>query len=148
MLLFANSLAMKKKMFLGAHNLIFENAKALRNTPTPAESILWSYLKQKPSGYKFRRQHQISIYIADFYCHVLKLIIEIDGNVHAELEVVAKDIERQKNLEAEGISFIRFTNEQIEKNIEYAIKTIDAYINEHPPNEAKPLREAPEGKPF
>lgn len=70
---------MEKKMFLGAHPIIFENAKALRNNLTNAEIKLWGCLKTKPMGYKFRRQHPMSIFIADFYCHALKLIIEADG---------------------------------------------------------------------
>jgi cyclase len=70
---------MEKKMFLGAHPIIFENAKALRNNLTNAEIKLWGCLKTKPIGYKFRRQHPMSIFIADFYCHALKLIIEADG---------------------------------------------------------------------
>ena len=100
-------------MFLGADKLLFENAKTLRSNPTHAEIILCSYLKQRPLGYKFRRQHPISIYIADFYCHSIKLIIEVDGNVHEEIDTAMKDAERQKSIEAEGLSFIRFTNEQV-----------------------------------
>lgn len=105
-----------------------ENAKALRNNPTNAEELLWAYLWQKPLGHKFRRQHPISIYIADFYCHSLKLIIEIDGGVHGEVEVAKRDIERQKNLESEGIHFFRFTNEQVEKRIQEVIGAIENYI--------------------
>lgn len=116
-------------MFLGADNIIFENAKKLRNNPTHAELLLWSYLKQKPQGYKFRRQYPISIYIADFYCHPLKLIIEIDGSVHTDIDVQRKDIERQKHLEGEGISFFRFTNEQVEKSLNLVIQKIDAYLS-------------------
>ncbi len=119
---------MEKKMFLRASNLIFEKAKDLRNNLTPAESILWSYLRQKPLGHKFRRQHPISIYIADFYCHSLKLIIEVDGNIHDKDRVHTHDIERQRNLEAEGIGFLRFTNFAVEKNLEVVIETIERYI--------------------
>ncbi len=115
-------------MFLGAGSTLFENAKRQRHNPTHAEIVLWSYLQQRPLGYKFRRQHPLSIYIADFYCHSLKLIIEVDGNVHAEIETAMKDAERQKNLEAEGLSFIRFTNEQVEKNMGFVIAKIEAYL--------------------
>lgn len=65
----------KRKMIFGAGSILFENAKALRKSLTHAEMILWNYLKMKPSEYKFRRQHPIGNYIADFYCHHLKLII-------------------------------------------------------------------------
>ncbi len=121
-------------MFLGADNNIFDNARMLRSQPTHAESTLWSsYLKNKPLGYKFRRQHPISIYIADFYCHSLKLIIEIDGDVHTDIDVQKHDLERQKNLELEGMSFIRCTNEDVEKNLENVIKRIEEYIKSNQP---------------
>lgn len=115
-------------MFLGANNLLFERAKALRNNPTNAERIMWSYLRQKPLGHKFRKQHPISIYVADFYCHSLKLIIEVDGDIHCDEQVFQHDIERQKNLEADGIKFLRFTNGEVEKNLEKVILTIENYI--------------------
>lgn len=69
-------------MFLGADRLIFQNAYALRGSMTDAETLLWGYLKGSQLGAKFRRQHPIGIYIADFYCHQRKLIIELDGSVH------------------------------------------------------------------
>jgi len=121
-------------MFLGASNLLFENAKALRNNPTRAETVLWAYLKQSPLGRKFRRQHPISLYIVDFYCHSLKFVVEIDGEVHAEDEVAKHDIERQKNLEAEGIRFLRFTNERVTKSFEDVIQEIEQFIHNDLPN--------------
>jgi len=60
------------KMFYGASNIIFENAKQLRNKLTESEKILWEYIKEKKLGVKFRRQHPISCFIADFYCHEKK----------------------------------------------------------------------------
>jgi cyclase len=119
---------MKRAMFLGADRLVFKNAEALRNNPTHAELILWSYLRQKPFGYKFRRQHPISIYVADFYCHPLKLIVEVDGKIHAAPDAITKDAERQRALEAEGISFIRFTNDQIEKDMNYVVRTLNEFV--------------------
>ncbi len=131
---------MEKKMFLKASNLIFEKARILRNNPTHAELMMWFYLKQKPPGHRFRRQHPISIYVADFYCHSLKMIIEIDGNVHAENEVRTNDETRQKNLEAEGISFLRFTNILVEKSLEKVISIIENYIRlQSSENKGKPL---------
>lgn len=69
-------------MFNQAHPLIFENAKVLRKNMTEGEKVLWGYLKGGLNGLKFRRQHPIGIYIADFYCHSVKLIIELDGKIH------------------------------------------------------------------
>ncbi len=73
---------MKSKMHLGATKEIYQRARDLRNKETHAETVLWGYLKTKPLSLKFRRQHPYSIYILDFYCHKLKLIIEIDGSIH------------------------------------------------------------------
>ena len=73
-------------MFQKANPLIFANAKQLRNNLTDAEVILWEYLRTKPFGYKFRRQHPIQQFIADFYCHSLQLIIEADGEIHQKME--------------------------------------------------------------
>lgn len=119
---------MRKKMFLGADHLIFQNAKELRKNMTHAETLLWGYLVQRPLGYKFRRQHPISIFIADFYCHALKLVIEVDGSIHDSNEAKEQDASRQHILEAEGIRFLRFTNAAVEKHLETVIKEIENYI--------------------
>jgi imidazole glycerol-phosphate synthase subunit HisF len=119
---------MRKKMFLGADHLIFQNAKELRKNMTHAETLLWGYLVQRPLGYKFRRQHPISIFIADFYSHALKLAIEVDGSIHDSNEAKEQDASRQQILEAEGIRFLRFTNEAVEKHLETVIKEIENYI--------------------
>jgi len=115
-------------MFYGASNIIFENAKALRNRVTASESLLWEYLSNKKLGVKFRRQHPISIYIADFYCHEAKLLIELDGNIHNRPEVLANDVERQRNLEAFGIKVIRFTNDELYNNLNQVLDKIKEAI--------------------
>lgn len=115
-------------MFYGASNLIFENAKALRNRVTESESLLWNYLSKKQLGVKFRRQHPISLYIADFYCHEAKLIIELDGSIHNEAEIIKNDIERQKNLEALGLKVIRFTNNELHNNLNLVLDKIKQTI--------------------
>ena len=115
-------------MFYGASNLIFENAKALRNRVTTSESLLWEHLKSKQLGIKFRRQHPIANYIADFYCHEIKLVIELDGSIHQLPEVLANDIERQKNLESFGITVIRFTNKELQHNLNAVLNKIKETI--------------------
>ena len=119
---------MEKKMFLDATQPVFENAAALRRNMTPAEKILWAFLRLKPLGYKFRRQHAISKYIADFYCHSLKLIIEVDGGIHSTADVSTKDRIRQEFLESEGIRVLRFTNYDIEMQIERVKDRIESYM--------------------
>lgn len=119
---------MRKQMFLGASHLIFEKAIELRSNLTQAELILWGYLKQKPLGYKFRRQHPIGIYIADFYCHALKVVIEVDGSIHDDEEVKKADEIRQNDLERNGLLVMRFRNEEVEKNLEVVISKIENLI--------------------
>jgi cyclase len=123
---------MKKKMFLGADPLIFRNAEVLRYRMTAAEELLWGYLKGKQLGVKFRRQHPLGIYIADFYCHQHKLIIELDGSIHNLHEIAQNDIERQTNLELDGLSVIRFTNDQIFNNLNKVLEDITKQIKSTP----------------
>ena len=86
--------------------------------------ILWGYLKTKPSGYKFRRQHPLLNYIVDFFCYKLKLIIEVDGSIHNNEEVKKNDAERQMIIESEGLNILRFTNDEVTKQLEIVIEKI------------------------
>ncbi|HEX6171850.1 MAG TPA: endonuclease domain-containing protein [Chitinophagaceae bacterium] len=115
-------------MFYKADPLIFSNAREFRNKLTPAEQTLWLRLKEHFPEYKFRRQHPISIYIADFYCHKLKLVIEIDGSIHDSTEAKLNDEKRQKDLENLNLTVIRFTNEQVKTEIESVIEIITSII--------------------
>lgn len=119
---------MKQKMHAGAGRFLFQRAMELRNQCTHAEEILWGYLRTKPHGIKFRRQHPYSIYILDFYCHALKLVIEVDGSIHLKEDVKANDIIRQELLEADGLRVLRFTNREVEKHLESVIKKIEDFI--------------------
>ena len=121
---------MQKKMFYGSDANIFQRAKELRNQPTDAERILWMHLRTRPQGYKFRRQHPVGNYILDFYCHALKLAIEIDGPIHSTQEAIQADNERQTILEREEIRFIRFTNDEIMMNLNAVIEKINFVIDE------------------
>src|SRR5215831_16108622 len=85
---------MRKKMFYGASKIIFQNAKRLRNHVTDAERIFWQKLKEAFPTLRFRRQHPMSQYVADFYCHKLKLVIEIDGSIHELDSVIKRDKEK------------------------------------------------------
>ena len=112
-------------MFYNAKPHIFEKAKALRNNMTISETKLWEYLKgKKLLGLRFRPQHPIDIFIADFYCHPVKLVIEIDGGIHQTIEQKEYDIGRTAELNYWGIEVIRFTNEEIEKDINSIIEII------------------------
>jgi very-short-patch-repair endonuclease len=119
---------MERKMHAGAIKYLYQRARELRNNSTHAEEILWDYLKCKPFGYKFRRQHPYSIYILDFYCHSLKLVIEVDGSIHTIEDVKQNDRERQSLLEKDGLTVIRFLNDQIEKEFKETRKVIEMFI--------------------
>ena len=85
-------------------------------------------MKEQFPKYKFRRQHPISIYIADFYCHKLKLVIEIDGSIHDSEEAKSNDKRRQQDLEDLNLKVIRFTNHQVKNEIENVIEMISSTI--------------------
>ena len=85
---------------------------ALRKNATLAENILWKELSNKKlKGYKFRRQHKVGPYIADFYCHKAGLVIEVDGGYHYKQE--DKDALRNKWMEGIGLKVLRVSNEDI-----------------------------------
>ena len=97
----------------GAVPYIFKNAAKLRIKMTEAELLLWDFFRTKPLGLKIRRQHPINCYVLDFYCHKLRLAIEIDGGYHLRREQRLKDRERTEYLKSISIRVIRFTNEQV-----------------------------------
>jgi len=87
-------------MFFGAKPEIFEKASVLRENMTQAEKILWEKLKDRTLfKQKFRSQHPIDIFIVDFYCHSLRLVIEVDGDYHLEKNQHEYDIGRSGELE-------------------------------------------------
>ncbi|MFA9194705.1 endonuclease domain-containing protein [Flavobacterium sp. FBOR7N2.3] len=122
-----------ENMWKGASPQIFSNAKKLRETQTEAEEKFWLAVKDnKIDGYKFRRQHPLSIYVADFYCHALKLVIEIDGGYHLDEEQQLLDKKRTADLEFQGLKVIRFTNEEILLKLQEVIDKIKSFINTKP----------------
>ena len=95
-----------------------------------AEKLLWQELRNKKlNGLKFRRQHPIDKWIADFYCHEKKLVIELDGEVHNDFEAKERDGGGTYELEQLGITVVRFTNDEIINNIEKALETINETVN-------------------
>ena len=118
-------------MYSGAKPVHFRMAKELRKNPTPAEAALWKVLSGNTmSGYKFSRQHPISNFILDFYCHKLKLAIEIDGEIHDEIAQAEYDLERTKLLLELKIETIRFTNDEVLNQIANVLNILEQKINE------------------
>jgi imidazole glycerol-phosphate synthase subunit HisF len=121
----------EKNMFFGAKAELFNLAQQMRNNPTEAESALWKILRRfRQSGFPFRRQHPIEFYIADFYCHNLRLIIEVDGEIHKEKEIQIHDEGRTGELERFGIKVLRFTNDEILHHGDLVVEKINTTIKE------------------
>jgi very-short-patch-repair endonuclease len=109
----------------GAIGKLYQYGSELRQKPTKAEEILWEYLRnRKMDGLKFRRQHPVDKFIADFYCHEKKLIIELDGAVHDDTMNAKYDEARTYQLSGSGIRVVRFRNSEIENNIEGVLNTV------------------------
>ncbi|HOO99292.1 MAG TPA: endonuclease domain-containing protein [Bacteroidales bacterium] len=117
-------------MFYGAGKNIFEKASELRKNMTLAERIIWEELRNRRIfKVRFRRQHPIDIFIADFYCHQIKLVIEIDGEIHMNEEVMIYDDGRAHDIEKYGITILRFTNDEVLNHRSRVIKKILDTIN-------------------
>ena len=117
-------------MHQNAHSSLFERALILRERSTESEKFLWEELRNKKSGVKFRRQHPLGIYILDFYCHELKLVIELDGKYHDRPEQKELDNIRTENILASGLTEIRFTNEEVISNLQNVLNRIKESIVE------------------
>ena len=119
---------MPENMYYGANSFVFQKAEELRKNMTSAESIIWKHIHINPWKLKFRRQHPISNFIADFYCHSIKLIIEIDGDIHDVEEVKQYDSAREQSLKEFGLTILRFRNEEVFKNADAILEKIDETI--------------------
>jgi very-short-patch-repair endonuclease len=113
----------RKKISRHVRKGLIDRARGMRNEPTCAEALLWEKLRKRQlGGLKFRRQHIIHVFIVDFYCPAARLVIEIDGSVHAVQEDY--DQEREACLEALGYEVVRFSNEDVEEEIEMVLAGI------------------------
>ena len=118
-----------KNMYFGAKAVTIETAKLLRNNMTYYESLLWESLKGKQiCGVRFRRQHPIRYFIADFYCHEAKLVVEVDGDIHNDQ--TDYDDGRSAEMEKFGIIVLRVTNSEVETSLEKVIYKIETIVNE------------------
>lgn len=120
-------------MFFDAPPSIFEKAKLLRQHLTTTETALWDELRNRKLGVKFRRQHPISLYIVDFYCHEKKLVIEVDGDYHLNSSQQNDDQVREDELQSLGLKVVRFTDEQVSMQIKKVIEQIKKELALIPP---------------
>ena len=104
-------------------------ARELRANMTYPERILWSRLRaNRIDGNKFRRQHALGSYVADFVCLKARLVIEIDGDTHDSESRQARDAHRTTYLEKLGFRVLRFYNHQMVDELEAVIETIFAEV--------------------
>jgi very-short-patch-repair endonuclease len=104
---------------------MIELAKNLRRNQTDAETVVWNLLRNRQvANAKFRRQHPIEGYIADFYCDEYQLVIELDGGQHFTDAGIKKDTERTQRLNELGINVLRFDNRQVLTETETVLQMI------------------------
>jgi very-short-patch-repair endonuclease len=108
-------------------------ARTLRSNMTDAERLLWSKVRRKQIGsFQFYRQKNIGPYIVDFYCPAAKLIVEIDGGQHYQKDGMEKDEVRNRYLEKQGLTVIRFSNLDVLKNIDGVLDRMREYLKSPP----------------
>ena len=118
-------------MYLGAKPELFKRAAEMRKNPTQAEKVLWKQLRKfRSNGFTFRQQHPIDLFIADFYCHRLRLIIEVDGEIHFSDQAREYDDGRTAELEKFGIKIIRFSNEEVLSDQQLVLEKVTKIIEE------------------
>jgi very-short-patch-repair endonuclease len=122
-----------------------QKRKALRKAMPEAEIILWSKIQKKQiAGYKFRCQYGVGPFVVDFYCAERKLAIEIDGDSHYQIGAEERDRKRQNWIEQYGIRFLRFTNDDVRKNLYGVLEAIEEAVK----GDGSPPAKQMAGKPF
>ncbi|MFL5730962.1 MAG: endonuclease domain-containing protein [Cytophagaceae bacterium] len=117
----------------GANSRLFGYARENRQQQTEAEKLLWSFLRNRNlKGFKFRRQHPIDNFIADFYCHECNLVVEIDGKYHLASEQADYDKGRTYELENQELRVIRFCNDDVLKKLNYVLEEISKNLIPNP----------------
>ncbi|MBT8229363.1 MAG: endonuclease domain-containing protein [Bacteroidia bacterium] len=130
MIFILNYMDYKRNLFYGAPVVIHLRARLLRNRMSKPEQIMWDELRNRNFlGYKFRRQHPAGYFIIDFYCHELKLAIEIDGYNHSHGIQRSVDEYRDKQLDEFGIMTIRFSNEDVCNKLDVVLSQLNCIIN-------------------
>ena len=112
------------RRFLPYNPRLKQFSRNLRNQGQMSEALLWKCLKNKQTGYTFNRQRPVLNFIADFLCLELNLVVEIDGGSHLSAEAQAKDAERDRQMQAIGLTVIRVKDSDVRKNPERIAKYI------------------------
>ncbi|WP_018478802.1 endonuclease domain-containing protein [Pontibacter roseus] len=118
---------MRKNSIIPYREDLKAKARELRKNSTLSEILLWQEIKErKLLGYQFHRQVPMLDFIVDFYCHELKLAIEIDGDSHNYTH--AYDTQRQTELEQYGVQFLRLDDLEVKQNMPNVLRSLEAYI--------------------
>ena len=113
---------------------VVEIAKRLRQRPTDAEEILWACLRNRgTAGAKFRRQHPLGRYIADYYCQEAGLAIELDGGVHDTAAQAEYDAIRQEEIEQRGVKVLRIKNAEVINDLPATLQRISEALRTRRP---------------
>ena len=99
-------------------------ARSLRRAMSPPEVILWSLLRKRPAGVKFRRQHPVGGYVLDFYCPAARLCVEVDGIAHEMGDNPERDAARDAWLEGAGIRVARIAAGEVMRNPEGVLQDV------------------------
>jgi len=109
-----------------------DKRQELRNSAPKAEQMLWRYLKNSNFlNLKFRRQHGIGRYVTDFYCPELRIAVEIDGSSHFNEDTEEYDKIRTEYFKENDINVVRFTNDDVYKNINSVLEELEKIIKEN-----------------
>ncbi|WP_375390867.1 endonuclease domain-containing protein [uncultured Sphingomonas sp.] len=121
-----------------------ETARKLRRKMSYPEGLPWQHLRGAPMGIRFRRQHPIGLdYVADFYCAAVKLVIEVDGQIHDQPEVVVRDATRDAFIALRGLKIIRLLATEILGDADQGAAAVVALASTPLPHRAKRRRGPP-----
>ncbi|QLC24254.1 endonuclease domain-containing protein [Parasphingopyxis algicola] len=107
-------------------------ARRLRREMSPPEIILWRELRKRPGGWRFRRQHPAGPFVADFFCHKARLVIEIDGSSHDMVDRPAKDVRRDRWFSDRKLKVVRIPAQRIFFDLDAVVIQIVEAANSSP----------------
>jgi very-short-patch-repair endonuclease len=119
------------------HPTTTSRARSLRSGMTDVERLLWQAIRGKRvHAHRFRRQHPIGPYIADFACIEQRIVVELDGGQHQDQRV--QDDQRTAYLQAQGWHVLRFWNNEVLNNLDGVLSTIAEHLTDAPPSSPSP----------
>ena len=121
------------------YNILKDFARNNRREMTESETVLWNALRNMKAGVRFRRQHPIGDYIADFICLPAKLVIEVDGDYHQEPQQQELDKQRTEFLVSKGYQVIRIKNEEISNDLNEVVMKIKEEVLNQSNDSPRPL---------